>query len=103
MTKVLFELYLGASFGTPLEIINGIQELQFPGMYPDLPKTTLTEAEQQFASSAWYVISSLGSQHYQPFHYCNGVVTTWSNYTSSQLMSIIRSGSQSVCHLTADA
>lgn len=103
MTNVLFELYPGANLWTPTDIIKGVQELLFPGMYPDMPKLLLNDAERQFGSSAWFTIYSLGRSHVQPFNYCNGVVTTWSNYTSNQLISIIRSGSQSCFHLTEDA
>ncbi|QXO09445.1 hypothetical protein pEaSNUABM11_00021 [Erwinia phage pEa_SNUABM_11] len=102
MTNVLFELYPGLGSCIPTDIIKGIQELLFPGMYPDIPKRILTEAERQFGSSAWYTVFSLGRHHAQPFHFCNGVVTTWSNYTSNQLMSIIRSGNQSCYPLTED-
>lgn len=103
MTHVVFELYQQQNLCTPQLLVNAMQELLYPGMHPDIPSTVLKHAERYFGSSAWYMLYSLGRNHYQPFYFSNGVVLTWSNYTSNQLMSIIRSGNQSAYPLTADA
>jgi len=102
VTHVVFELCQQQNLCTPMMLINAMQELLYPGMHPDIPSCVLDHAERYFGSSAWFMLYSLGRNHYQPFYFSNGVVLTWSNYTSNQLMSIIRSGNPSACLRTAD-
>lgn len=94
MTRVLFGFLLDSSHSVryrPEEILEAIQELIFPGVH-NLPGDRLKVAERYFGSDAWFMISALGRDHSSPFSYKNGVVQTWSKYTSIQLQFIITSG-----------
>lgn len=88
MMRVLFELNLKTKLGCigPYWlIINGIQELIYPGQF-NLPKNILDIAKRYDGTDAWFMLSSLGPNHRYPFTYHNGVVETWSEYTLSQVM-----------------
>ncbi|ANZ49107.1 hypothetical protein FDI85_gp260 [Erwinia phage Machina] len=88
MTRVFFELNLKTKrgyIGPHWIIINAIQELIYPGTF-NLEKRLLERAEEYFGTDAWYMIAKLGPNHRHPFIYHNGVVETWSSYTSNQLM-----------------
>lgn len=96
MTRVYFNFRLDVSHVltmSPQEALFAIQELIFPGLH-DLPSEHLKIAERYFGSEAWYIISMLGRYHRNPFLYINGVVQTWSEFTSSQIQFTLASGPQ---------
>ncbi|ANZ48039.1 hypothetical protein ASESINO_26 [Erwinia phage vB_EamM_Asesino] len=96
MTRVFFNFRLDVSHildTSPELTLLCMQELIFPGLH-DLPSEQLSIAERYFGSEAWYTISALGPYHRNPFLYNNGVVQTWSEFTSSQMRFIIASGAQ---------
>lgn len=93
MTRMFFNFSPGADESKlPAEVIlRAMQELIFPGTH-DCPREWLDIAERHFGTEAWFVISALGRNHSYPLHYKNGVVQTWSEYTSNQLRFILASG-----------
>jgi len=94
MTRVLFGFLPDFNHSVryrPEEILTAMQELIYPGIH-NLPSDCLKIAERYFGSDAWFMIGALGRDHSSPFSYKNGVVQTWSKYTSIQLQFIITSG-----------
>ncbi|QVW55195.1 hypothetical protein pEaSNUABM29_00151 [Erwinia phage pEa_SNUABM_29] len=92
MTRMFFNFYPGRDNDVPAEfILNAMQELIYPGTH-EIPREWLSIAETHFGTEAWFVISALGRHHRSPLYYKNGVVQTWSEYTSNQLKFILASG-----------
>lgn len=97
MTLVVFEFHIGLLpvDMSPARLIRAMQESMYPGQHDDIIRSELNVAEAYFDTQAWDFIFALGREHTEPFTYYNGVVTTWSSYSSIQLISIVRSGNQS--------
>ncbi len=97
MTRMFFNFSPGTNeLIVPADtLLCAIQEVIYPGTH-EFPREWIRIAESYFGTEAWFVISALGRNHSYPFHYKNGVVQTWSEYTSNQLRFILASGGLSM-------
>ncbi|AEP83842.1 hypothetical protein ABP04_00695 [Salmonella enterica subsp. enterica serovar Virchow] len=97
MTRMFFNFSPGTNEQiVPADmLLCAIQEVIYPGTH-EFPREWTRIAESYFGTEAWFVISALGRNHSYPFHYKNGVVQTWSEYTSNQLRFILASGGLSM-------